>query len=116
MNREQANKKKLKELATRVKKDPRDSFSKFALALELIKIDEVNKALTLFESVYEQDPEYLGLYYHLGKLYEHFGRFTDAEQMYQKGISLAEKKGEAHAKSELTEALHILEIEKNHDH
>lgn len=116
MSSESVNKKRLKELAARVRKDPRDSFSKFALALELIKIDEVNKALTLFESVYKQDPEYLGVYYHLGKLYEHFGRFTDAEQMYQKGIALAENKGEAHAKSELMEALQILDIEKKHDH
>ncbi|MGF1671506.1 MAG: tetratricopeptide repeat protein [Balneolaceae bacterium] len=96
---------RIKKLAAFLKKNPNDSFSKFALALELLKRDEVEKALMFFESVYNQNPEYLGVYYHLGKLYERFGRFTDAEKMYIEGIHLSEQKGDHHNKSELQEAL-----------
>jgi chorismate synthase len=59
---------KIRELAGYLKKNPNDSFTKFALALELLSLNDVSKAQGLFESVLKQDPDYLGVYYHLGQI------------------------------------------------
>lgn len=56
-------------LAKRVKDHPNDSFSKFALALEIIKIDRRKSAVVLFEDIVQNDPNYVGVYYHLGEQY-----------------------------------------------
>tara|TARA_R100001143_G_scaffold63588_2_gene72825 strand:- start:82657 stop:82992 length:336 start_codon:yes stop_codon:yes gene_type:complete len=110
-----AEKNKIKSLALNLKKNPADSFSKFALALELLKTNEVSKARILFESVRKQDPGYLGVYYHLGKLYEGMGLYREAFQSYSDGIVLAEKQDNRRTISELKEALEILKIEMNNE-
>lgn len=102
-------------LAGILKNNPDDSFAKFALALELLKRDEVTRARLLFESVREQDPDYLGVYYHLGKLYEKMGLAEKAVATYHEGITLAEKTGESKTLLELKEALQQLIPEKDHE-
>ncbi len=105
------NHKKIRELAGFLKKNPEDSFTKFALALELLKLDEVSKARVLFESILKQDSEYLGVYYHLGKLYERTGRPGDAREMYTQGILVAERQNHERTLAELKEALELLNTE-----
>jgi len=109
------NSKKIRDLAGFLKKNPEDSFTKFALALELLKLDEVSKARVLFESVLKQDPQYLGVYYHLGKLYERTGRPKDARAMYIQGIRVAEQQSHERTLAELKEALELLNIEMDYD-
>jgi len=109
------NKPKIQRLARFLKKNPKDSFTKFALALELLKQDQVSRAQLLFESVLEQDPEYLGVYYHLGKLYENVGRKKDARDLYTAGIHVAKKQNHERTKIELQEALEELKIEMNRE-
>ncbi|MEX0944054.1 MAG: tetratricopeptide repeat protein [Balneolaceae bacterium] len=109
------NKKNVRHLLNSLKKNPNDSFSKFAIALELLKIDEVSKAKILFESVLEQDPDYLGVYYHLGKLYENSGRQNDAERLYQNGLKLAEKQHNDRTLAELKDAIENLNTELNNE-
>lgn len=108
------NKQKIQRLARFLKKNPGDSFTKFALALELLKQEQVSRAQLLFESVLEQDPEYLGVYYHLGKLYEQIGRLNDARDLYETGIDIAVKQNHERTKIELQEALENLNIELDH--
>lgn len=98
-------------LAKNIQQDPSDTFSKFALALELLKDDRVEKAQLLFEAILKQDPDYLGVYYHLGKLYQRREMYTQAKEMFSYGIQLAEKKNESRTKSELSEALIQLQFE-----
>lgn len=105
------NRQKIRELAESLQKNPHDSFIKFALALELLKKDDVTKARVLFESVLRQDPDYLGVYYHLGKLYEREGRFEDAKKMYSDGLKVAEEQENEHTALELNEALESLNTE-----
>lgn len=102
---------KISQLAKNIQQDPSDTFSKFALALELLKDDQVEKAQLLFEAIIKQDPDYLGVYYHLGKLYQRREMYSLAEEMFSKGIIVAENKNESRTKSELSEALIQLEIE-----
>lgn len=102
------NSQKIRELAQSLKRNPDDSFVKFALALELLKKDDVTKARVLFESVLKQDPDYLGVYYHLGKLYERQGRWKDAEKMYSNGLKIADEQKNKRTALELREALESL--------
>lgn len=102
---------KIKKLATYIKNNPNDSFSKFALALEFLKDDQLKKARILFEDIREKDPEYDGVYYHLGKLYERNGRLEDALAVYKKGVQVAANNKHKRNVKELKEALAELEIE-----
>ncbi|MDZ7691554.1 MAG: hypothetical protein U5K69_10590 [Balneolaceae bacterium] len=103
---------RLKTLAANIKKDPNDSFSKFALALEFTKMDRYDKARILFESIRNNDPEYVGVYYHLGKTYELLDMNQQALETYKTGIEIAAaNKVNKRTVSELKEALAELEIE-----
>jgi len=103
---------RLKKLALNIKKNPDDSFSKFALALEFQKLNYPDKALVLFESIHENDPGYVGVYYHLGNMYRQKGHVEKAKTIFEEGISVAEEQNELHAKSELQSVLMELEIEE----
>lgn len=105
------NKSKVQQLARQIKENPDDSFSKFALALEFRKQGEFKKAKILFEDILDKDPNYVGVYYHLGKLYEVLDRPKDALDLYKRGIDIAKAQKEVRSKSELEEALMQLEIE-----
>ncbi|MBO6584993.1 MAG: hypothetical protein JJ953_02690 [Gracilimonas sp.] len=98
-------------LAQKVKDHPDDSFYKFALALEMLKIEETSKARVLFEAIRNSDPDYVGVYYHLAKLYEAMDENKKALDTYKEGIKVAEAQNDNHTKSELSGALLNLEIE-----
>lgn len=101
----------IKQLARNIQADPDDSFSKFALALEFQKQDNLGKARILFENIYNNDPEYVGIYYHLGKLYVRLDLPRKAVKVFQQGIQIAEKQKEPRTEKELKEALAQLEDE-----
>lgn len=98
-------------LAMRVRHDPDDLFSRFALALELLKRDQAGKAKTLFRSILAKDPAMIGAYYHLGKTLERLGEADEARATYREGIRQAKKVEDHHAKNELSEALAMLDME-----
>ncbi|MEX0994830.1 MAG: tetratricopeptide repeat protein [Balneolaceae bacterium] len=106
---------KIKKLAANVRENPEDSFLKFALALELLKNNQDRKALLLFESVYKNHPDYLGVYYHLGKLYESLENYERAEQLFTEGIRVAQRQDKDRTEKELNEALEALKEDRNHE-
>ena len=104
---------------TRVKKlkefldaDPSDSFSRFALALEHLKTGDSATAQHHFEYILAHDPEYVGVYYHLGKLYQSMGHAQKALKTFTNGIAAARKASDLHAASELEQAISELESEE----
>ena len=102
---------KIKQLARQIKNNPGDSFSKFALALEFRKGGEFKKARILFEDILSSDPKYVGVYYHLGKLYEALDHLSEARELYQNGIEVAARQKEQRTEKELREALMQVETE-----
>ena len=102
---------RISKLAEAVKNDPDNSFSKFALALELLKTEQIKQARFLFEHIVINDPDYVGVYYHLGKLYQEIDENKLALQTYKAGVTIAEKLRNDHAKKELMAALAELELE-----
>ncbi len=84
-----------------LKNTPEDSFLRHALALEYIKLGDDNQARLLFEAVLAHEPEYIGSYYHLAKLFERKKDIPAAVQWYQKGMEAAKAAGDTHAFNEL---------------
>lgn len=87
------------------REDPDDAFTRFALAQEYRKAGDTARALGFYEGLVEEHPDYVGTYYHLGKLYEELDRTEDALGAYRAGIERAREAGDHHARSELQGAL-----------
>src|SRR5690606_586675 len=85
--------------------DPDDPFTRFALAQEYLKAGADDRALAFFEGLIQDHPDYVGTYYHLGKLYERLGRDEAATATYRAGVAAATRAGDAHARAELQGAL-----------
>lgn len=87
-----------------LEENPKDSFVRHALALEYIKMGKDAVAKQLFEDLLNDDENYVGSYYHLGKLLERTGDNSEALRVYEKGMKLAASLGERHALNELRSA------------
>ena len=81
--------------------EPNDPFLKYALATEYIALNDFSTALIYFEDLILNHPDYVGTYYHLGKLYEKLDRKDDAIRIYQQGMQAARVARDNHAFSEL---------------
>ncbi|MEQ8707095.1 MAG: tetratricopeptide repeat protein [Phaeodactylibacter sp.] len=95
---------RLKQLKALLKEDPGSSFIQFAIAKEYEKYEQWAQACTAYETLTTNDPDYVGTYYHLGKLYEKLNRPADAFQTYKTGMEAAKRAGDQHALSELAGA------------
>ncbi len=101
---------RLEKLLKFLEQMPNDSFVKFALAKEYENLKDTENALFYYNSVRTADPDYVGTYYHLGKLQERLNNIKAALQTYTEGIAIAQKIGDKHAWAELAEAK--MEIEE----
>ncbi len=100
---------RLKEL---LKQSPHDAFIRFALAKEFSKIGRKAEAIELLENVVNDQPEYVGAYYHLAALHQEVEDTESAMKVYLKGMEIAKELGDNHAYSELQNAKMNLEIEE----
>lgn len=91
--------------------DPEDSFVRFAIAMEYKNQGDINEAIRIFIDLKSRDPEYVGLYFHLGKCYEEDESLDMALNIYQEGIDIANKLNDTHARSELMNEKMNLELE-----
>jgi Tfp pilus assembly protein PilF len=96
---------KIKEMLA---ENSKDSFLCHALALEYIKLGNDEDARRLFESILENEPGYIGSYYHLAKLLERTGDTEAAIKVYEKGMEEAKKARDDHSLSELKSAFEEL--------
>jgi Tfp pilus assembly protein PilF len=92
---------KLKEY---LEKSPQDSFLRHALALEYVKLGDDDTAKQYFETLLIHNPDYVGSYYHLGKLWERAGQNEKAIEVYGTGMVVAKAAGDGHAYNELQAA------------
>jgi Tfp pilus assembly protein PilF len=84
--------------------NPNDSFVQHALALEYIKQEDDASAQQLFENLLNKNENYIGSYYHLGKLLERNNNISGAIAVYEKGLRKAKETGDQHAYNELLAA------------
>lgn len=85
--------------------NPGDSFVQHALALEHVKAGDDAEARKLFENILNKDGNYIGSYYHLGKLLERNDEREGAIKWYELGMLKAKENGDMHAYNELQAAL-----------
>ena len=91
-----------------VQENPDDPFPRYGLAMEYRRLGRVAEALDLFEALRRDFPDYLPQYLMHGQLLAAEGRVEEARAVLEAGAALAETQGEAHALSELREALEAL--------
>ena len=92
---------RLEKLLEFIKNEPNDEFLKYALATEYLRLNDAEKALSYYEDLVNNHPNYTGTYYHLGKLYEALDRKQDAINIYEKGMEITKQKRDNHAFAEL---------------
>lgn len=92
---------RLQQLIEFLKDSPGDPFLSYALATEYLKLGRTEEALRHYEALVHDHPDYVGTYYHLGKLYEALDRHADAVATYEKGMQAARDKRDMHALAEL---------------
>jgi Tfp pilus assembly protein PilF len=96
---------RLEMLKVMVEKDPFDSFAKYALGLEYISNNEIELARKTLEELRTADPNYVALYYQLGKVYELLGDEHSARKIYEQGLFVSASANDLHTKSELKQAI-----------
>lgn len=89
--------------------NPADSFVQHALALEYVKLNNDAEARKVFEQLLDNDENYIGSYYHLGKLLERADAKEEAVRWYEKGMLKAKEAGDHHAYNELRAAYENIE-------
>ncbi len=95
---------RIKKIREYLEATPTDNFLQHALALEYIKIGNDAEARKLFEEILTRDENYVGSYYHLGKLLERTGETERAIKWYEKGMAAARQVGDNHSYNELQTA------------
>ncbi len=84
--------------------NPNDSFLLFALGKEYEAKMEDNDAISYYLQIVDLDPDYVGVYYHLGKIYERNENQDEAISTYNHGITIAKKINDKHSLGELLAA------------
>lgn len=101
-------KSRIEQLQEFLKEDSNDSFLKYALALEYVKVKENELARDCFLKLIKDDENYVASYYQLGKLYESLNEVEKAMRIYKNGIDVAKNSKDAKTLSELQEAYNML--------
>ena len=96
---------RLNKLLEFLKADPNDPFILYALATEYNSAGDFELAFRYYNQLLTDSPDYVGTYYHLGKLYEKMDNRAKAIEIYKLGLSAARSKNDNHAYSELQSAL-----------
>lgn len=88
---------------------PDQPFARYALALEYRKAGRLEDALATFAALQARAPDYVACYLMAGQTAQQAGKTDEARGWYERGLAAAQKKGDAHAASELSAALEALQ-------
>ena len=106
-----ASEQRIEKLKEMIAKDPNDSFSRYALALEYNGSGETSVAIEILEELVKHDPKYLAAYHQLAMFLAKLNRTQEAKQIYRKGIDLAVELKDNKEESEMREELEDIEDE-----
>ena len=102
---------RIDQLQSFLKDSPNDSFIIFAIAKEFEKTGDLHQAEKQYRLIHKNEPEYVGMYYHLGKLLFNNNDLQGAWKIYSEGMQVAKQQGDQHALNELAGAR--LEIDED---
>ena len=99
---------RLQKLLGMLERGSNDPFVLYAIALEHKKLGDAKSAIEFFDRTIAADAGYCYAYYQKGQVLESLGDSGAARETYQAGIAAAQRKGDAHAQSEIEGALSML--------
>ena len=88
-----------------IQQKPQDPFPRYALALEYKNAGRLDEARTTFDALMSAHPDYTAAYLHAGNTLLALGLRDDARAVYQRGVEVCVRRGDAHARGELEGAL-----------
>lgn len=101
---------RLNQLFSFLERSPLDSFTLYSIGLEYLQMEAYDKAHTYFQKVVDNDPDYLGTYYQLGKCLRLLDNDDEAMEMYRQGMKRAQEQKKQHTYAELQNALMNTEL------
>ncbi len=102
---------KIKQLEALYSETPDDPFVIYALAKECEQAGFLDRSKSLYVKLLREHVNYVGTYYHYGKLLEKMDHPSDAKKVYLSGLEIAKKLGDDLAYRELFAAKTELESE-----
>jgi predicted Zn-dependent protease len=89
--------------------DPKNSFARYGLAMELANRGETPEALAEFDTLLLNDPNYTSGYFMAAQTLASAGRVQEARERLKTGIDCATRSGNSHAVSEMQAMVDELE-------
>jgi predicted Zn-dependent protease len=89
--------------------DPKNSFARYGVAMELAGHGETAAALEEFNTLLKNDPDYTAGYFMAAQTLAAAGRKPEAVEQLKAGISCAARSGNRHALSEMQAMLDELD-------
>ena len=96
---------RLETLKSMLAQDPASAFARYGLAMEYVNQGRFDEAMEEFHSLLGSNPDYAAGYFHGGRTLERMGKTDEARVMYEKGIEVTTRTGDAQTRSELQAAL-----------
>ena len=87
----------------------KDSFARYALAMEFANSGNLEQAVAEYRDLLQTNPNYAAAYYHGGQALTKLGRLEEARALYRQGIEATTRTGDLHTRSEIEAALATLE-------
>ena len=81
--------------------DPKNSFARYGVAMELAGRGETDAAVAEFATLLENDPNYTAGYFMAAQTLQNAGRTPAAIERLHAGIASAKRTGNSHALSEM---------------
>jgi thioredoxin-like negative regulator of GroEL len=85
--------------------DPRDTFLRYSLALELEKEGDHEASLASLRALSEESPPYVPAFFMAGQQLAKLARSEEARAILRAGIEAARTAGDSHAAGEMSEFL-----------
>src|SRR5947209_8180849 len=90
---------------TFISKSPTDPVPRYGLAMELKTRGDLADAWAAFSELLEKFPDYVPSYLMAGGTLVALSRIPEAADVYRRGIEVATRRGDQHARGELESAL-----------
>ena len=90
-------------------RSPGDPFPRYGLAMEHKIQGDLAQAWDTFSELLEKFPDYVPTYLMAGGTLAALGRKDEAAALYRRGVEVATRKGDLHARGELASALNEVE-------
>ena len=81
--------------------DPKNSFARYGIAMELARLGETSAAVAQFDTLLRDDPDYTAGYFMAAQTLSAAGMTAQAIERLKAGISCAARRGNQHALSEM---------------